>query len=57
MHDLTTVKFVFRLSPGVSAYSRSLLEVFNGGLWGVVCGDGWDLRDAHVACREMGFNL
>ena len=29
------------------------LEVCLGGVWGSVCGDGWDKTDAYTLCQQM----
>ena len=42
------------LTNGVTA-SEGVVEVFYGGVTGLVCGDNWTLTNAHVICRQLGY--
>ena len=31
------------------------LEICYNGVWGTICDNGWDERDAAVVCNQLGF--
>lgn len=43
-----------RLANGTSL-SNGRVEIVVGTKWSTICDFGWDLRDATVVCRQLGF--
>ena len=43
-----------RLRGGQHA-SEGRVEIFLDGKWGTICHEHWDINDANVVCKQLGF--
>jgi deleted-in-malignant-brain-tumors protein 1 len=53
-HNAGVTCQTLRLVDGPSPHFGRL-EVFRSGAFGGICDESWDIRDAHVACVQLGF--
>ena len=47
--------FTVRLIDG-NAPHEGRVEIFYDGVWGTICHDYWELAEANVVCRQLGFD-